>query len=301
MVTHYGAAKLGGRQLQARALVESGVEAVRLYLMQIRGQPHGRGWPLQQPELLSGHSGPHARRRVPNCANFTVLAPNLDEAGNLNGVRYGLEDESTRLNVNALVVVDQLQENAGRDLLLGLPGMTEDVADAILDWMDEDDEPREYGAESSYYQGTESALHRPRTVRWTRSRSCCWCAASHRSCCSAPTPIATAWSTRTRRAARPCPGCATTTASPDAGARRRWHLHGSRLVRVPDAAQHGKERECRRDAAHRPEPGRSADALRQPRRPLNEDWAKFIILYRQNGRPTAPRRARISPRSVTST
>jgi hypothetical protein len=34
---------------------------------------------------------------------------------------------------------------------MGLPGMTEDVADAILDWMDADDEPREYGAERDYY------------------------------------------------------------------------------------------------------------------------------------------------------
>ncbi len=86
------------------------------------------------------------------CANFTVLVPNIDDTGTLAGVRYGLEDESTRLNVNALVELDKLMENAGRDLLMGLPGMTEDVADAILDWMDEDDESREYGAESDYYQ-----------------------------------------------------------------------------------------------------------------------------------------------------
>ena len=32
-----------------------------------------------------------------------------------------------------------------------LPGMTEDVADAILDWIDTDDEPLEYGAEIDYY------------------------------------------------------------------------------------------------------------------------------------------------------
>ena len=43
------------------------------------------------------------------------------------------------------------QETAGRDLLMALPGMTEETADAILDWLDEDEEPREYGAESDYY------------------------------------------------------------------------------------------------------------------------------------------------------
>ena len=36
---------------------------------------------------------------------------------------------------------------------MGLPGMTEDVADAILDWLDTDDEPRELGAEIEYYSG----------------------------------------------------------------------------------------------------------------------------------------------------
>src|SRR5205814_6655236 len=42
---------------------------------------------------------------------------------------------------------------SGRTLLMGLPGMTEDVADAILDWLDPDDEPRELGCEVEYYSG----------------------------------------------------------------------------------------------------------------------------------------------------
>jgi len=45
------------------------------------------------------------------------------------------------------------QDNVARELLMGLPGMTEDIADAILDWIDEDDDPREYGAEIEYYSG----------------------------------------------------------------------------------------------------------------------------------------------------
>ncbi len=34
---------------------------------------------------------------------------------------------------------------------MGLPGMTEEIADCILDFLDEDDEARPYGAESEYY------------------------------------------------------------------------------------------------------------------------------------------------------
>ena len=39
----------------------------------------------------------------------------------------------------------------GRTLLMALPGMSEDVADAILDFVDADDETREFGAERDYY------------------------------------------------------------------------------------------------------------------------------------------------------
>ncbi len=152
MATHYGAAKLNGRQLQARMLVDSGAEAVRLYLMQNDAGRDEAGGHFNNPTFFQAI--PVVTSNDPSQqADFTVLVPNLDDDGNLAGIRYGLEDESARLNINALIEIDKLQENGGRDLLMGLPGMTEDVADAILDWMDEDDEAREYGCESDYYQG----------------------------------------------------------------------------------------------------------------------------------------------------
>jgi hypothetical protein len=46
-------------------------------------------------------------------------------------------------------------------MLLALPGMTEDVADAILDWLDEDDEPRPYGAEFDDYYSTLPSPYKP--------------------------------------------------------------------------------------------------------------------------------------------
>jgi len=67
--------------------------------------------------------------------------------------RYGLEDESRKLNVNALIRVDPtgtLLFNA----LTQLPNMTPEIAGAIVDWLDPDD--TEYpsgGAESAYYTG----------------------------------------------------------------------------------------------------------------------------------------------------
>jgi len=53
-------------------------------------------------------------------------------------------DEASRLNVNT----------ASREQLLRLEdeGMTEEIADAIIDWRDKNDEPRGGGAEAGYYE-----------------------------------------------------------------------------------------------------------------------------------------------------
>jgi type II secretory pathway component PulK len=67
-------------------------------------------------------------------------------------IRYGVTDESAKLNINALIAQDPTGQVL-HDALMMLPNMTEDVADAIVDWVDADDNPRDNGAESSYYQG----------------------------------------------------------------------------------------------------------------------------------------------------
>lgn len=59
-----------------------------------------------------------------------------------NGIRVpGPLDAHARINVNLMT----------RDSLLTLPGMTEDMADSILDWIDEDDDSNPLGAEIGYY------------------------------------------------------------------------------------------------------------------------------------------------------
>ncbi len=51
-------------------------------------------------------------------------------------------DEAGKLNVNT----------ATKEQLLALPDMTEEVADAIIDWRDEDETPSAAGVEGGYYQ-----------------------------------------------------------------------------------------------------------------------------------------------------
>ena len=54
---------------------------------------------------------------------------------------FGLVDEASKLNLNT----------ATRDMLEELPGMTPELAGAIMDWRDEDSEPEADGAESETY------------------------------------------------------------------------------------------------------------------------------------------------------
>ena len=154
MLAHHEATILTGRQVQARALVDSGVEVVRLFLAQPDEQRLDAGGIFDNVDSFRAvniipDDEPNDR------GSFSVIAPMLDSDGNLNGMRYGLEDESTRLNLNTLLHAESLIPGSGRQLLMALPGMTEDVADAILDWIDTDDEPREYGCEIEYYSGLD--------------------------------------------------------------------------------------------------------------------------------------------------
>lgn len=54
-------------------------------------------------------------------------------------------DEAGKLNINT----------ATKGQLLALPNMVEEIADAIIDWRDEDDTPSEGGAESGYYENLQ--------------------------------------------------------------------------------------------------------------------------------------------------
>ena len=49
------------------------------------------------------------------------------------------------------------------NFFMQIPNMTNDVADAILDWIDSDDTPRQFGAESDYYLALPQPYHTANT------------------------------------------------------------------------------------------------------------------------------------------
>ena len=74
---------------------------------------------------------------------YTLLRPAYQEGK----VYWGSIDEASRINLNV----------APKESLLKLPGMTEEIADSVIDWRDSDESPGTHGAESSYYQALQPA------------------------------------------------------------------------------------------------------------------------------------------------
>ena len=155
MLAHHQTSLLSSNHQQTRWLVDSGIDTIRVHLSLTEAERLESGGNYDNPVLFQ------AVNVIPDpdpvaAGNFTILSPSINSDGYTAGIRYGLENESARLNLNTLILADTYAENGGRNLLMALPGMTEYVADSIMDWVDEDDDTREYGAEYDYYQGLSS-------------------------------------------------------------------------------------------------------------------------------------------------
>lgn len=149
MFIEHKAARLAGRGVQVQAVVESAGEAVLAYLDQPRTEQASLGGHHDNPAYWQGVTVLDDQFGAGEVRFSLVSPPGPDDEG--ADVRFGLTDESSRLNLAAILVWETHEPGAGRSALLQLPGMTVELADALLDWMDADDEPRATGAESEYY------------------------------------------------------------------------------------------------------------------------------------------------------
>ena len=147
-LSHRQAAKAVGRRIQAESYAESGIDFL---LHAVTKATDFEAELYDNPMLFRGvavvaNEGQEYR------GGFTIVAAPTSAEGDLEGIRFGIEDESNRLNLNLLKVIADTPEESAREMLMPLPGMTLEVADSILDWLDADDNARPYGAESKYYE-----------------------------------------------------------------------------------------------------------------------------------------------------
>ncbi|MEO2049303.1 MAG: hypothetical protein ABGX16_22325 [Pirellulales bacterium] len=147
MLTEAATTNMYQRDAQARACADSGIEFVAALVGEVA---EGATLPnlYNNPQLFQGmllQDSPIPRGRL----MVSIVAPVENDVSG-SSIRFGLVDESSKLNVNALLRKN-LDDDQLRDSLLAFPNMTIEIADAILDWIDDDDEPRTYGAENEYY------------------------------------------------------------------------------------------------------------------------------------------------------
>ncbi len=172
MSTEYEAARLNGSMLQAQQTMASAESTLNWFAaLSERERLVVGGW-YHNPTLFRSRTvvplsaiGGNTATTQPGIPveqpasvdltddrwRFSVVT--VDVTAEQNPVlRFGLQNESSKLYLANILRWDEATPGHGRVALMQLPGMTDAVADSILDWMDTDDQPREFGAESDYYQ-----------------------------------------------------------------------------------------------------------------------------------------------------
>ncbi len=281
MLAEHKATHIEGRQLQAVAAAESGVELLKSLVdashMADRSTArvdHDPGSTLRGVPVLADEAQPAWFSVVCTDASREVNTESRPQSP--NGIAFGLENESGRLNLCVLADWDVRQRGAARRALLVLPGMTLELADSILDWIDADEVPREFGAEREYY----AALDPPRAprnappeaidellqVRGVTRRLLYGLDANHNG------RIDPHEQTNSSLAQPRDVGIATHPLEDDLGWERYLTLH---------SAESNLDREGRPrinlNAADLPQ------LYQQLRSRLGDAWARFIVAYRQNG------------------
>ena len=150
MDTENRAASMFGRDVEARMAAESGVEYVAA---QIALRQTDATLDLYDDSSMFSRQpmggGGEARGQV----RFSVLSPGM--VGSVDSLpRAGLTTETAKFNVNRLLELenDTDETTDPYTAVSFIPNMTEDICNAILDWIDSDEEARAGGAESSTYE-----------------------------------------------------------------------------------------------------------------------------------------------------
>ena len=152
MVLEQEATMMYGRDVEARMAAESAIEyaAIQIGLLQTEQSEDV----FHNPTLFRGQVMTEADNPRGQC-RFTILVPNELSSGKGSSVRFGLTRETAKFNINRLNEFegDDDETTTAYDAVSFVPGMTEEIANAILDWIDSDEDRGVGGAESADYQG----------------------------------------------------------------------------------------------------------------------------------------------------
>jgi len=138
-----------GDQLQLDEALSCGVELIKAFCSQSAQNRAEAGGTLDNAGVF-GDVGIAVDGGAEAGLRLSILSPHGEESPG-ETPRYGLQNESARLHLGALIEWEQREPGAATAALLQLPGMSEATAAAILDWIDADGQTRPGGAEAEYY------------------------------------------------------------------------------------------------------------------------------------------------------
>ena len=155
MMAEYKATVSYTRATQARVSAESGVNYAAVLLSDPNAFANQLGSnPFNNPTVFQNIAVGEPSNGGAQ-AYFSVIAPlgPDDTPSTQQPFRFGATDESGKINLNSLLQWDP-SGNLAEQILTNL-GIPDEVANAIIDWIDPDDTPRSGGAESSTYSSQQ--------------------------------------------------------------------------------------------------------------------------------------------------
>lgn len=141
----YASTRASIRQTQARLTALSSIDVLRSQLRNVNE--------LERHRLVNANVWQDSQQVSPTAPEFqTALYRQISAKEWMPGIQC----ESSKLNINALDLT-RAAEVVSRTRLVALPNVTPQMADALLDWLDADNETRTFGAEAAWY--AENAPH----------------------------------------------------------------------------------------------------------------------------------------------
>jgi len=106
MQTEEEASRLMTLQMQTKYLVDSGMDYTRLYLSQSEATIREKGGKWDNTDIFQAIPVAVSASNPRRIGYFSIITSNMDQDGFPDGNRFGLIDESSRINLNTLLYVD---------------------------------------------------------------------------------------------------------------------------------------------------------------------------------------------------
>ena len=139
-----------GRDVEARMAAESGIEYAAIQVGMLTTDKTLDVF--HNPTAFRGQVMTEIDNPRGQC-RFTILVPNELSSAHSESVRFGMARETAKFNINRLTEFENDDDDTttAYDAISAVPGMTEEITNAILDWIDSDEERHVGGAESADY------------------------------------------------------------------------------------------------------------------------------------------------------